>query len=179
MLENYIESIETKLKYAECHYNQVSDYENNRNDNWFLFCSAEFVAMMQSLHTCFDILAQWVSKKYHLGLSEDRVYFSKVKSILEEMDLKEKIEQLDNDGAYLNAFVNYTKHRNIIRIKSFHTLTLMGIFPEIIVIDNFNYNGQNYDGINLFSCLKQTYETITADLNDILDFCRENTSPTD
>ena len=172
----YYDSLIIKLKSAEYHYNKVNSLHacSIMNDEkvYTAFIS-EFIATMQTLHTCFDVLAQWLNSNQSIIPEEKRlslknVNFNNVVGKIRDPLLKDKLTKLKESSIYLNDFVNTIKHRHIIRVDNeFYFLSASQIV-EIIVIDAFEKNGRCYKKVDLLCTLKKIYNEVTTTIEEII-----------
>ncbi len=177
--DQYLSSLKSKLDFARYHYETA--WASVINEPWALYlledkkdqaclaCSAEFTAMMLTLHSSLDILAQYINSKTLL-CPEDKMSFKRLLNQLDQLDnplLRSKLRQLEETTIYMNDFVNTTKHRNIIDICEEQNIAT-GVYMEYLIIKNFNRNGHIHREKGLFDLMKDTFVSVTEQINDII-----------
>lgn len=143
-------------------------YRNNLSSYDDLFASGiEFTAMMTTLHSTLDILAQWLNVKYNLKHNESKVTFKQVKNRITDVKLKNKLNKLLEDCLYIDDFCNYIKHRNIVKVSRvfyFVSPTQPAVFHDI---EPFKRNGRMHNSKRLISERKKQFTIMFSSIKDI------------
>lgn len=178
-LTNYLEALSYKIQSANYHriMAEKAIAEEKTNSKHLLAAGAEFIAMMSALHSCLDVLSQWINVKYHLNLKEHSVSFSKIISIVKDDDIKQDLFELKKTAIYLDDFCNYNKHRNIVKVQKVYYFVSPYQPTEIYDIDAFERNGREYPPQTLDYQLHFQYYLILSQLNYITRVNLETFNP--
>lgn len=177
----YLESLNFKLESAKYHHDSVIKSLNNepytlyllgsKKEEAILAASSEFIAMMLSLHSCLDVLAQWINSK-SIGMNESDVTFKKITSRTSDPVLRDKLNRLHSSSNYLIDFCNIIKHRHIIKFYKEESMATMA-YLEYLRIDEFTRNNKEYESYPLIDLMSQIYNTITNQIHATIEYCEE------
>lgn len=145
-MNTYLESIDFKIRSANYHLIKTTDALNRETNHpdFLLAAGAEFIAMMSALHSCMDVLAQWINIEYKVDLKEYDVSFDRVVGKINDQEMKQKLLDFQKDTTYLDDFCNYNKHRNIVKVKQVWFFVSVFQPGETFDIDEFKRNGRVY-----------------------------------
>ena len=165
----YLKSL--SLKVASANYHRYMTLKGLNDTKTFpdpeLAAGSEFTAMMLALHSCLDVLAQWINLEYNVGLREDRVSFNKVINNIKNETIKTHLTELKKTTTYLDDFCNYNKHRNIVQVKQYSYFVSQFQPFQSFDIDQFERNGTSYPPQTLDYQVNYQYHLVTNQLNFI------------
>jgi hypothetical protein len=184
--EDRVNSVRFKLEMAEYHLKRIMTFDDGDclSRDRIVAATAEFEACMHCLHHCLDITGQAIAHRLNLGINPDRLYFSDVmvklekkleKHACEELheQLYKECKQLVEDANWLTAFVNYSKHHNLVGVQQQHILTLPALSLRILMVREFEYKDTTYSQCayrgtakNVFGQVRDGVERILSVLQD-------------
>lgn len=165
-IENYLSSIETKLNYAKFHHDQALFLLDKNNH---LGAEAEFTAMMATLHTCLDMLAQIINA--NTNKNKGKIYFTeKLIQTIPYPDLREKCMTLKKSTIYLSSFVNVSKHRNLIKCIHLYSLVTLPSYNYKTIVESFSYNDNTkpYPETDILEVINREYEPFIKKMREII-----------
>lgn len=168
LLEPSLNSIDKRQQYAGYHYYEYKSLLKELNSEADLMyqlkkifsmgkeeqiilikIEANIIACLQNMHAIHDLLGQVIKYAFELKFkNESRIYLKAIKIELEKNEKYEKLSKLLNelmlhdDFVYLNAIVNYSKHRSI--IKPDYSINLEEEWSGII-FKEFTYGKHPYE----------------------------------
>jgi hypothetical protein len=170
MNENiYLESLNYKIQSAAYH-KQMSTRALSEDISFsdpLLAAGAEFIAMMGTLHSSLDVLAQWINLKYEIGIKEKDVSFKGIIHSVNDSNIRETLEALKENTTYLDDFCNYIKHRNIVKVRSINYFISPWQPCVTYDIEEFIRNGRTHPPQDLNYQLSFQYDLIVRNLTDI------------
>jgi hypothetical protein len=171
-MNTYLGSIDFKIKSANYHLISALDALNGetKHPDILLAAGAEFIAMMSALHSCLDVLAQWINVEYKLNLKEYAVSFVRVIELLNNVEIKQKLEEFKEAATYLDDFCNYNKHRNIVKVKQVYYFVSMYQPSVEYDIEEFKRSGREYPPETLKYQLHYQYELVLNHLKIITGY---------
>jgi hypothetical protein len=118
-MNTYLSSIDFKIRSANYHLIKTLEALDGetKHPDILLAAGAEFIAMMSALHSCLDVLAQWINVEYRLNFKEHDVTFDRIVNKTNDLEIHQKLLDCQNETTYLDDFCNYNKHRNIVKVK--------------------------------------------------------------
>lgn len=169
-MNTYLESIDFKVRSANYHLIYALDALNSetKHPDILLAAGAEFIAMMSALHSCMDVLAQWINIEYNLNFREHDISFDRVINKINNQEIKQKLLEFKEEATYLDDFCNYNKHRNIVKVKQ---VWLSMYQPSVTYdIDEFKRNGREYQPQTLKYQLHYQYGLVVDHLKNITGY---------
>lgn len=173
--QTYKDSLSSRLESAKYHRDTIrAIHKSTSIEESYIPVSFEFTAMMLALQSSLDILAQLlncISGNYKM--SEGSVSFHSLYLNIDrtnfKMVVKDKIIKLHecNERKYLNAFCNVSKHRRMIKVSD--QCAFVSSFQPIqyLVVNRFEYNGDEFQEIDLLLIARDIFNTIYSGINEI------------
>lgn len=150
-----------KVMSERSYFNGVTGYDE------YAVSGFEFTAMMTTLHSILDLLAQWVNIKQDLNLGVSRLSFKNIIGKVNNKNLKDKMVLLKEDTIYLDDFCNYTKHRNIVKV-SYAWYFVSPFQPAVAEdIEPFERGGRKHPSQSLYRQRNQQFNTVYQASMDI------------
>ncbi|MBU9711053.1 Cthe_2314 family HEPN domain-containing protein [Evansella tamaricis] len=170
---NNLKDVEDALRFKvrAAHYHKImserAGMNNITNYEEFNVSAMEFTAMMSTLHSILDIIAQWINQKYELKIPNYDVSFKKIINDVDDYALKMKIVKLKEDSVYLDDFCNYIKHRNIVRVN--HQWYFVSPFQPAVLqtIESFKKSKIKHPEENLYLQRDKQFELIYSAVIEI------------
>lgn len=122
---------------------------------------AEFVSFMTTVHAALDMLAQAINASglpFVNRCNTGKVTFKTVSGTVSHTGLLAELVELRSVTRYLDAFVNITKHQNVIHAHTQSGFLGPGMMYEETYLESFKRNGVIHDAKDLSSVLRETYE---------------------
>lgn len=170
-LHNLEEAIKYKIRSA--HHHKIASeksYTNTTSNYDKLFISGvEFTAMMTTLHSSLDILAQWLNLKYKLNYKSSKVTFNKIIEKITDLKVQNELVKLKNTATYLNDFCNYIKHRNIVKVAQVSYFLSPAQPASFHDIESFKKNKHSYPSKKLSVEREKQFNNIYYALTTITD----------
>jgi hypothetical protein len=168
----YLDSIDYKIRSANYHLIYALDAlkGETKHPDILLASGAEFIAMMSALHSCMDVLAQWINIEYNLNIDVSEVSFSKVIFQIKDNKMKQKLLEFKKAATYLDDFCNYNKHRNIVKVKQVSYFISMYQPSVEYDIEEFKRNGRKYKPETLKYQLHHQYGLVLDHLKIITGY---------
>lgn len=171
-MNTYLESIDFKIRSANYHLRYALDAlkGETKHPDILLAAGAEFIAMMSALHSCLDLLAQWINVEYNLNLKEHDVNFDRVIKFINNLEVQQKLSDFKEAATYLDDFCNYNKHRNIVKVKEvWHFVSMFQ--PSVAYdIEEFKRNGREHPPQTLKQQLHDQYILVLNHLESITGY---------
>ena len=165
----YLKSL--SLKVASANYHRYMTVKGLNDTKIYpdpkLAAGSEFTAMMLTLHSCLDILAQWINLEYNVGLKESEASLYKVIKKIKNETVKNQLIELKEITTYLDDFCNYNKHRNIVQVKEYSYFVSQFQPYQSFDIDQFERNGNSHPPQTLDYQENYQYYLVTNQLNFI------------
>jgi len=170
----FLRSLNWKLKIAKYHYDKALAAQGSDPFALYLLgdkavvdvalieCDAEFTGMMLTLHSCLEMLAQWINS-LTLHRPIDKVTFKSITEALASSSIGDYLLTLRNSTIYLSDFVNTTKHRRLVCVDQEQS-EATGCVMEYFYIHGFEYEGRCYKDKYLADILKETYFSVTKQI---------------
>lgn len=166
-VQERLDAVRSKMAMARYHLGRFQDKSGHAGPDLEVVWASEFEGCMHCLHHCLDILGQAINMLRPV-ISKENFYFSEVVMKLPKCVLRDECEGLQTEAAWLTAFVNYSKHHNVVALfqQWFFISPTMPI--AILGLSSFRYKGTVYESVTdaqahagfIFESIRARLETI-------------------
>ncbi|WNF35253.1 hypothetical protein RJD24_12335 [Bacillaceae bacterium IKA-2] len=172
---NYLESLQFKLKSAEYHNKKGKESLHKyglfeKEEDGMVALSSELTAMMLTLHSLLDILAQYINEKREMGLPSEKLYFTWLFNNQDKIiDLLPLLNKLREQSEYITDYCNYSKHQNLIALSDYWTFLTTCQPTKYHIITPFKKGTREHTAKHVTELIYKDYESFTSVLEDLIE----------